>query len=201
MLGISQNLRKQDYLDKLIFGNLVNLRLKEKNSQGKFSIEGMVGVVGLAFGADIDGASKSTVGTKDRAMASFSRICRRPMAAVAVSVGDAWGGLGSGKPPTGRTKPPVAFLIVSLRDATVVFLGSGLALVTKRVWESAVNIGRGLDSSPLLSLPLLVLVAGLFLRQSHENPNLLSFSILSGVMLVGLFSSQNLNCRRCRYER
>lgn len=193
--GNSQNWKTQDYLDKLILGNLVNLRLNEKNSHGKFSIEGTAGVVGLA--ADIAEASE---GPGDRANPSFSRS-RCPLAAVVGSVGEGSGGLGSGKPPMGRTKPPVDFLIESLTvsGTAVMFLARGLVVVTRGVLVCVVaKTGRGFDSSPLLSLPLLVLVGGVFLRQSHENPNLLSFSILSGVMLVGLFSCQNLNCRRWR---
>lgn len=173
------------------------MRLNEKNSHGKFSIEGTVGVVGL--GADVDEASE---GPGDRAIPSFPPLCCRcPLVVVAGSVGGGTGGLGSGKPPMGRTKPPVDFLTESwtVSGATVMLLARGLVVVTSGVLVCVVaKTGRGFDSSPLLSLPLLVLVGGVFLRQSHENPNLLSFSILSGVILVGLFSCQNLNCRRWR---
>ena len=131
---ICQNLKREDYLDKLILGNLVNLRLlKERNSQGKFSIEGTLGVDVFACATDIDGASRTwPAGSSGRVIPSFPRICRCSIAAVARGGGGGCGCLGSGKPPMGRTKLPVAFLIVSLSGATVVFLACGLVfLVTK----------------------------------------------------------------------
>lgn len=185
------------YLDRLILGNFVNLRLKEKNSQGRFSNDGILDLESVSMEDSREHKVEAFVTLGEAITLPVTRNSCSWSADIVPLLGGGGGDLGSGKPPPWR-EIALCFMCVDRSDRVMLPpLGND---------RLAGHSGKGGDEdawktfavTSAYSTRATDFVPVLFLRQSQENPNLFNLSIRSGVMLEGLSSCQNLYCRRCR---